>query len=210
VVENVYELLVEGIHDMDEANRQEVQDDRYTRSLEELVKARTEQLQQAVSQNEQFLGLLKQIQSMESLEQVREATHAAIRKFAPQETRAPKFGGDAGESVPEVDPDDLKAIWQIGEELRAKHPGAKAVGVEVIKQACKPGANVEATWYRSSMIWMLSHVAQQQLAPWLREGQVSDPVFRTIASIPMQWVGSEVRQGLPFDIEEFLRCLNEQ
>jgi hypothetical protein len=195
---------------MDRANRQEFQDGRYTKSLEELVKARTEQLMQAVSQNEQFLELLKQIQSMESLEQVREAIHAAIRKFAPERTRAPRFGGEAGESVPEVDPDDLKAIWQIGEELQATHSGEKvAVGVEVMKQVCKPGANIEATWYRSSVIWMLTHVAQQQLAPWLRDGRVADPVFHIMASIPMEWVGSEVRQGLPFNVEEFLSRLNE-
>lgn len=195
---------------MDEANQQqEVQDERYTKSLEELVKARTEQLMQAVSQNQQFSELLKQIQSMDSLEQVREAIRGASRRFAPQDTQAPQFGGEAGESVPEVDPDDLKAIWQIGEELRAKHPGAKAVGVEVMKRVCKPGANVEATWYRSTAIWMLTHVAQQQLSPWLREGKVADPVFRTVASIPMQWLGSEVRQGSPFDMGEFLRRLNE-
>jgi hypothetical protein len=194
---------------MDGANRQESQDERYTKSVEELVKARTEQLMQAVSQNEQFLELLEQIQSMESLEQVREAIHAAIRKFAPEKTQAPRFGGEAGESVPEVDPDDLKAIWQIGEELQANHSTVKAVGVEVMKQACKPGANVEATCYRSSIIWMLTHVAQQQLAPWLRDGKVADPVFRVMASIPMEWVGSEVKQGLPFDVEEFLRRLNE-
>jgi hypothetical protein len=133
----------------------------------------------------------------------------AIRKFAPQETQAPVFGGEAGESVPAVDSDDLKAIWQLGQELRSKHPGAKAIGVEVMKQACKPGANVGATWYRSSAIWMLSHIAQQQLAPWLRVGKVADPVFRTMASIPMQWMGSEVRQCPPFDVEEFLLRLNE-
>jgi hypothetical protein len=196
---------------MDEANLQRAQDERYTRSLEELVKARTEQLIQAVSQNEQFLGLLKQIQSMESLEQVREAVHVAIRKFAPAETQPPKFGGEAGESVPEVDPDDLKAIWKIGEEAQANHSGKRvAVGIELMKQVCKPGANVEATWYRSSVIWMLTHVAQQQLAPWLREGQVADPVFRTLASIPMKWFGSGVRQGLPFDVEEVLRRLSER
>lgn len=192
---------------MDEPNQQEVQ--QYTRSLEELVKARTEQLMQAVSRNQQFSELLKQIQSMDSLEQVREAIRAASRRFAQQETHAPQFGGEAGESVPEVDPDDLKAIWQISEELRAKHPGAKAVGVEVMKQVCKPGANIEATWYRSTAIWMLTHVAQQQLTPWLREGEVADLVFRTVASIPMQWLGSEVRQGSPFDMGEFLRRLNE-
>ena len=194
---------------MDGANRQESQDERYTKSLEELVKARTEQLMQAVSQNEQFLELLKQIQSMESLERVREAIHAALRKFTPEETQAPRFGGEAGESVPEVDPDDLKAIWQIGEELQADHSSGKAVGVEVMKQACKPGANIEATWYRSSIIWMLTHVAQQQLTPWLRDGNVANPVFRAMASIPMEWVGSEVKQSLPFDVEEFLRRLNE-
>src|SRR5579864_133942 len=163
---------------MDGANRQEFQDERYAKTLEKLVKARTEQLMQAVSQNERFLELLKQIQSMESLEQVREAIHAAIRKFAPEETQAPRFGGEAGESVPEVDPDDLKAIWQIGEDLQANHSGKKmAVGIEVMKQACKPGANIEATWYRSSVIWMLTHVAAQQLAPWLRDGKVAEPVF---------------------------------
>ena len=194
---------------MDGANRQDFQDERHTKSLEELVKARTEQLMQAVSQNEQFLELLKQIQSMESVERVREAIDAAIRKFTPEETQAPRFGGEAGESVPEVDPDDLKAIWQIGEELQANHSSVKAVGVEVMKQACKPGANIEATWYRSSMIWMLTHVAQQQLTPWLREGKVADPVFRAMASIPMEWFGSEVKQSLPFDVEEFLRRLNE-
>jgi len=195
---------------MDGANRQELQDEQHTKSLEELVRARTEQLMQAVSQNEQFLELLKQIQSMESVERVREAIDAAIRKFTPEETQAPRFGGEAGESVPEVDPDDLKAIWQIGEELQANHSSVKAVGVEVMKQACKPGANIEATWYRSSMIWMLTHVAQQQLTPWLRDGKNADPVFRAMASIPMEWVGSEVKQSLPFDVAEFLRRLNER
>ena len=190
---------------MDEANRQKAQDDHYTRNLEALVKARTEQLRVVVSQNEQYWGLLKQIQSMESLEQVREAVHAAIRKSAPAGTQMPKFGGEAGESVPEVDPDDLKAIWKIGEEAQSK-----ATGIELMRQVCKPGANVEATWYRSSQIWMLTHVAQQQLAPWLREGRVADPVFRTMASFPMKWIGSGVRQGPPFDVEEFLRRLSER
>jgi len=190
---------------MDEANRQKAQDGHYTRNLEKLVQARTEQLRVVLSQNEQFWGLLKQIQSMESLEQVREAVHAAIRKSAPAGTQMPKFGGEAGESVPEVDPHDLKAIWKIGEETKSK-----AAGIELMRQACKPGANVEATWYRSSVISILTQVAQQQLAPWLREGQVADPVFRTAASIPMKWVGSEQRQGLPFDFEEFLRRLSER
>jgi hypothetical protein len=193
---------------MDRAKRQE--DERYTKSLQELVKARTEQLMQAVSQNEKCLEFLKDIQSMDSLEQVREAIHATIRKFAAEETQAPRFGGEPAESVSEVDPDDLKAIWQIGEELQANHSATKAVGVKVMKQACKPGAHIEATWYRSSVIWMLTQVAQQQLAPWLRDRKVADPVFGVMASIPMEWVASEVTHGLPFNVEEFLRRLNER
>jgi hypothetical protein len=195
---------------MDGTTREEFQDEQYTKSLQELVKARTEQLMQVISTNEQLLALLKQIQSMESLEQVRTAIHVAIRKVAPEETQAQRIGGEAGESVPEVDPDDLKAIWQIGEALQANQSGEKkAVGVEVIKQACKPGANIEATWYRSAVIWMLTQVAPQQLAPWLRDGKVADPVFRVMASIPIEWPGSEVRKGLPLNVVEFLRRLNE-
>jgi hypothetical protein len=83
------------------------------------------------------------------------------------------------------------------------------VGVEVMKQICKPGANAVATWYRSTIIWMLRQAAQQQIAPWLNEGRISDPVFRTMASIPMEWMGSEGRKDLPFDAEEFFRRLSE-
>jgi len=104
---------------MDEENRQEVLDAEYTKNLEVLVKARTDQLIQAVSDNEQLLALLKQLQCMKSLEQVRDAINTVIRKFAPAETQPPKFGGEAGESVPEVDPDDLKAIWRIGKDDEA-------------------------------------------------------------------------------------------
>lgn len=135
----------------------------------------------------------------------------------PQEAQAPRFGGKAGESVPEVEPEDIKTVWQFGEELRAKFPSTKAFGVGVMEQTCKPGTNIEAVNYRAGMIEMLSYIAQQlkpdeaqQLAPWLKEGQVPDPVFRAIAAVPMVWIGSEVRQGFPFDVEEFHRRLNEQ
>jgi ATPase subunit of ABC transporter with duplicated ATPase domains len=88
---------------MDEASRQQPQDEQYARSLETIVKSRTEQPTQSVSANEKILEHLKQIQSMESLEQVQEAIQTRIEKFAPQPTRPPNFGGEAGEPVPEVD-----------------------------------------------------------------------------------------------------------
>jgi len=196
---------------MDEADRQKPQDDvLYTANLEKLVKARTDQLLEVVSQNEQLLTLLKQIQSMKSLEDVREAARSGIKKFTPEPMPAPKFGGEAGEPVPEVDPDDLKAIWKITEEAQAGPNIGRAIGADAMKQVCKPEANVEATFYRSGFIWMLRQLAPEQLSPWLTEGQVADSVFRAMASIPMEWIGSGVRQGFPFDTEEFFRRLSEQ
>ncbi len=122
----------------------------------------------------------------------------------------PLFGGNAGEPVPEVDPHDLNTIWQLGRDLQARQPGQQvATGFDLMKAICKPGANVHAVWYRSSMIWMLNQFAQEQLAPWVNDEQVSDAVFQTMATIPMEWIGHAERNGLPFDVEEFFRRLKE-
>jgi hypothetical protein len=54
------------------------------------------------------------------------------------------FGGKPGEPVPQVDPDDLKAIWEINHELQMSHPGERAIGISVLEHACKLGADVKA------------------------------------------------------------------
>jgi hypothetical protein len=51
--------------------------------------------------------------------------------------------------------------------------------------------------------------AQEQLASWVKDEEVSDAVFRIIATIPMEWVGHTEREGLPFDIEQFFSRLRE-
>jgi len=79
----------------------------------------------------------------------------------------------------------------------------------VIKAICKPEANAQAVWYRSAMIRVLNQFAQEQLAPWVKDEEVSDAVFRTMATIPMEWVGHTEREGLPFDVEEFFSRLRE-
>lgn len=123
---------------------------------------------------------------------------------------SPSFGGNPGESVPEIDPDDLKTFWQEVRNLQARHHSQHVgIGDEVIKAICKPGANAEAVWYRSSMIWVLNQLPQEQVAPWVKDEEVSDAVFLTMATIPMEWVGHTEREGLPFDIEEFFRRLRE-
>jgi len=105
------------------------------------------------------------------------------------------FGGNAGEPVPEVDPEDLKTIWQESRAVQARHHGQNAaIGFELMKAICKPGANIEAVAYRSTMIWVLKKFAQEQLAPWVNEEQVSDAVFRTMAAISMEWLGHTPRR----------------
>jgi len=122
----------------------------------------------------------------------------------------PSFGGNSGEPVPDVDPEDLKTIWQLARDVQARHPGQNvATGLELVKAVCKPGANVQAVGYRSSMIWLLNQFGQERLAPWVKDEQVSDAVFRTMATIPMEWVGHTPREGLPFDVEEFFSRLSQ-
>jgi hypothetical protein len=59
------------------------------------------------------------------------------------------------------------------------------------------------------MISVLKQFAQEQLAPWVKDGEISDAVFRTMAMTPMEWIGHTEREGLPFDVEGFFRRLRE-
>lgn len=118
--------------------------------------------------------------------------------------------GNPGEPVAEVDPDDLRMFWQEIRGFLAINPdqsvGMTSVAMEAI---CKPGANVAALWYRSSMLWVLRRSAREQLAPWLKDEEISDAVFRTMATIPMGWIGHTDREDFPFDIEKFFLRLKD-
>lgn len=123
----------------------------------------------------------------------------------------PRFGGQPGEPVPAVDPEDVKAVWQIGRNAQANHPGQVAVGVDLMKHGCKPGADTAAVSYRSSLLWLINQIAPEQLARFARAGQPDDAVFRAVAKVPAEWMGvGIVRQGPPFDLNEFLRLCDEE
>src|ERR1700687_860257 len=98
--------------------------------------------------------------------------------------------GAPGAPVPEVDAEDVKAVWEMGRDIEARHPAkagelrAHAVGIEIFKAACKPGANIPAVFYRGAMLGMLIRHGQGQLAPWLKEGNPDDAIFRAIAQVP--------------------------
>jgi hypothetical protein len=69
--------------------------------------------------------------------------------------------GNPGEPVAEVDPDDLKTFWQEVRNLQARHPSQHiGISFEVMKAIYKPGSNVQAIWFRSTMIWALNRSVQ--------------------------------------------------
>jgi|SRR5215472_6549814 len=120
----------------------------------------------------------------------------------------PQFEGKPGEPVPAVDPEDLKIAWQIQTAVHANSPG-KNVAVD-FSDLCKPGADVQAVYYRSSLVWFMTQIAPEQLVRFMQDGQPSDAVFRAAAKVPAEWMGVGIpRQGMPFDVNEFLRLCAE-
>ena len=119
--------------------------------------------------------------------------------------------------IPPVDPADLRRVWDMQRGFHARAPGAvtgdptrppSASGCgtldnEFYKRASSPGANVGAVWFRTAMLGMLEMLGM--LAPWIHEGVVADAVFKVAATFPMEGVTIGVpRQGLPFDVQEFV------
>ena len=79
--------------------------------------------------------------------------------------------------MPKVGTEDVKTVWQILNDGEARHPGY-AIGLEILRHACRPEANVEAVSYRTMLLRMMSKIAPEQLARFMRDGQPDDSVFR--------------------------------
>jgi hypothetical protein len=126
-----------------------------------------------------------------------------------QERLRELFGyGRAGEPVPVVDPADMKVLWDMGQDLKKRHPeGGAAVGMGVMQSLCKPGANVTAVSYRANMMGMLQHVAPELINPLIQDKL--DKVLAAASEIPLEWLGGGVRQGFPFDVDDFVRRVRE-
>ena len=128
----------------------------------------------------------------------------------------PAFGGKPGEPVPEVDPADLKTVWEMNRNLQARHPGQQVATGRGVFEHALPGADIDAIGYRTAMLSMLIHLVQRpenpikQLSSWMNADPLADSVFTAAATVPMEWVGVTVREGLPFDINEFLRLCEGQ
>jgi hypothetical protein len=128
---------------------------------------------------------------------------------AEQQRLMDLFGyGRAGEPVPVVDPEDVKVVWEIGQESVKDHPqGNVAIGMEIFRRACKPAANVPAVTYRTGQIGILKLIQPDVIDPLLHDKL--EAVFRAAAEIPMEWIGAGGRRGLPFDPDDFVRRVRE-
>ncbi len=50
------------------------------------------------------------------------------------------FGGGPGTPLPQVDPEDVRAVWKLGQELKEDHPGVNVgIGVEIFERASRLG-----------------------------------------------------------------------
>ena len=118
--------------------------------------------------------------------------------------------------VPEVDPADLKSLWNMQSEAQARHdkPGAIALSFSLCQSACSPGANVAAVWYRSSMLAVLQHLSDAggPALPGIQEGKPSDAFFKALAIVPMTGMqpGAPPRKGFPFDLQELVSLIQKE
>jgi hypothetical protein len=119
--------------------------------------------------------------------------------------------GKPGELVPQVDPADIKAMLNVGQEVARSHFGQNVpIGKNVFAQYCSKGADIEAVWYRTTYLGiMVARYGPFGIDPWIKEGQPDEMLIRTMAEIPMKWTEVGVpRQGVPFDWEDLVRRLN--
>ena len=118
----------------------------------------------------------------------------------------PFFRGQSGERVPQVDPDDVKAVWKLHEDVARRHPGKQVgIGKGVLEHVCKADADVAAVVYRAGMLRLFIEHGGQSVRPCMDNGEPGDALFRAAALSRMEWLGDEFRQSWPFDLEEFLR-----
>jgi hypothetical protein len=195
----------------DQTNRKKLEDEAHLNNLEALVNARTEQLRQALNQKHELLESIRRLQSLESLAQIKEGLRSTIEKFAEVPIPVPKFGGEPGEPVPVADPEDLKAVWQLQRQVEAKHGSQSAIEMDAMKQVCTTGADIQVVFYRTSLLYMLTQIAPEQITPFLPNGQPTDGAFYAAANVPVEWMGvGIVTHRLPFDVDEFVRLCGDQ
>jgi hypothetical protein len=119
------------------------------------------------------------------------------------------------EFVPVVDPDDLKALWNLCEDIekrKALHGGTNDitvlcgpdipfVGYDFFQKGLKPGADFHSVNYRGTVL--------RFTLPELPNG-VSDAVFQSLRRGPMKVMDPYVRDTSRFKMEDLVQLIDKE
>ena len=134
--------------------------------------------------------------------------HAVIHLSEPTPAEPPTdswAGSQEGDAVPAVSPEDLKKLSQLFRDVQSRGGGG-AIDMRMYERACSTGADVQSVWFRAAILEGLKQMHPELLARWTRNGEFDDAVFQVASTFPMQKMKTGVvREGLPFDVEEFLK-----
>ena len=108
----------------------------------------------------------------------------------------------AGELVPAVDVEGMKAMWAVMQDVKRHHPeGNVAPGAGVFQGVCRPNADIRAVGYRLGMLGLVEHLLEAAYPG----GQFSDAALRAAAKVEMTWLPVGVQpKDFPFGLIEFL------
>ena len=118
------------------------------------------------------------------------------------------FFGARGNDVTAVNSDDLRNVWKMMRDLQARAPACQSGSFSsgLYENACSPGANVVAVWYRASILEVLQMVPGNPLMPWTHGDELDDAVFQIAATFPMKKLPvGLVKNALPFDVQELVK-----
>jgi hypothetical protein len=103
------------------------------------------------------------------------------------ETDVPDSWRSKGD-VAAVDPANLKTVCAVMHDMKARATARQntAIDSRAYENVCNPDADVEAVWYRASMLGLLQKMQRDLLTPWLHNGELDDAVFQVTATFPMQ------------------------
>jgi hypothetical protein len=131
------------------------------------------------------------------------------------ETEDPWGPRDGEELVPTVDPADMHAAWQLYRDAGLRNPTQQvAIGLNVFKHFCSPGAEIGSVTYRTVFLMMLfervhiflNEAQAQRLLEWQHGDTLDDRLAEVMARIPLKWLSKEgIHSSLPFDVDDFIK-----
>jgi hypothetical protein len=125
----------------------------------------------------------------------------------PVATNFDIFGDRTGSEngpVRAVDHADLRRVRAMQNDFQALAPEEQfAIGFNLYKRACNPGADVRAVFIQVSVLRRSKFVSAsgELISPWLRHGEQDDAVLKVVATLPMTRMQPGVRrEGLPIEV----------